>query len=89
LEEAMMNNQMNQQANINPYQWPYDSTSIVPGSGGIVARAYLAPNCMKIKLEKIAELFEMDVLSDTEALEACKKVIHQHSRAVTSAETIK
>jgi hypothetical protein len=36
---------------------------------------------MKNKLSKIAELFEMDVLSEEDALKACKTVIQQHAKA--------
>lgn len=35
---------------------------------------------MKNKLSKIAELFEMDVLSEEDALKACNTVIQQHAK---------
>lgn len=35
---------------------------------------------MKTKLIRIAELFEMDVLSEEDALKACKTVIKQHAK---------
>jgi hypothetical protein len=38
-------------------------------------------NSMSSKLNKVAELFELDVLSEEEALKACKVIIGQHAKS--------
>jgi hypothetical protein len=41
---------------------------------------------MRNKLGRIAELFEMDVLSEDDALKACKTVIQQHAKKHVTPE---
>jgi hypothetical protein len=43
---------------------------------------------LKYKLDKIADLFECEVLNDKEAFNACQKAIQQHSRAQCSGQSI-
>ena len=78
---------MNSLSNCN-IGWPYGQQ---PGMGtDTISR--ITPivkfDGMDRKFQKIAELHEMNVLSDKEALEACRKVIKQHSKAKSSDETI-